>query len=249
MAPPKTVWCKKLYLYAAAHLNLDVELRYRAVARVLGGLVRPGAEVLEVGAGAISISRYFPCKTVAVDPSFEPTANTSVGKIHGSATALPFPDQQWEVVCSIDMLEHIPPAERYRAVLESLRVARSVVLIAVPVGEAAYRHDVETNEYHIRKNGVAPRFTAEHVLFGLPSGDQVREWLERAAVELGKKIVIEATPNLTIRFRLWYMKLSWHSSLLMRGLYVLIFPMSYLGRILDRGQCYRQVFAVRIVGH
>lgn len=246
MAAPKAAWCKSIYLYAASRLNLDVELRYRAVARRLRVETRSGSEVLEVGAGAISISRYFDCRTVAVDPSFDESKVSTTGRIHGSAIALPFADGQWEVVCSIDMLEHIPPDARYKAVLEMLRVAKSLVVIAVPVGDASYRHDIETNEYHLRKNGTVPRFTAEHVEFGLPSEKQVKRWIEDAARELGRGVEITGIPNVNIRFRLWYMKLSWHPNLLIRGIYVALFPLAYVGRALDQGECYRQIFTVRL---
>jgi hypothetical protein len=243
MAEPKAAWCKKFYWYAAEHLNLDVDLRYRAVARLLKEFVRPGTEVLEVGAGAITIGHYFRCRTVAVDPSFdEPEANHT-NRIRGSATALPFSDRQWDVVCSVDMLEHIPPEVRYRAILESVRVARSLVVIAVPVGEAAYRHDVQTHEYYLSKHGIPHRFNAEHVELGLPSGSQVKEWIENAASELGRRVKIVERPNVNIRLRLWYMKLSLHPAILIRSLYVALYPLAYVGWTMDRGECYRRIYA------
>lgn len=48
----------------------------------------------------------------------------------GSAYALPFPDDTFDVVCALEVLEHLRDSEA--ALVELARVARSIVIVSVP---------------------------------------------------------------------------------------------------------------------
>ena len=68
---------------------------------------------------------------------FDPEVRPTVGRLtRGTALALPFPDQTFDAVTSIGMLEHIPQlAERRKAVREALRVLKQhgiMLLLAAP---------------------------------------------------------------------------------------------------------------------
>ena len=235
-----------LYDFAAVHLNLDVEVRYRAVTRALKPLVPKGASILEVGAGEVSIGKYLGRRTTAVDVAFDSRRNSHTEKIQASVCSLPFPDRAWDVVCSIDMLEHIPPSQRPQAIREMVRVGRKVVALAMPVGEAAYRHDLHTNEYYIHEHGSPHRFAREHVEFGLPDRAGIEDCLHTFAAQSGRKLKLRVVPNLNISFRSFYMKFAFHRSLAGRALYVGMFPIAYLGSIIDHGLCYREIFVCEI---
>lgn len=233
---------ERVYEFAAARLNLDVELRYRAVHRALKPLVAKGSSVLEVGAGAVSIGRYLRCATTAVDTSFGPGPGSNTKRVFASACALPFADKAWDIVCSIDMLEHIHPAHRSQAIAEMVRVGKSLVTVAVPVGETAFREDVWTDEYYIRQHGKPHRFAKEHVELGLPGREDVEAAFYDAAARAGRNVRLKIVPNLNVNVRHFYMRYAFRNSLLGRALYVGMFPLAYLGSILDGGSCYRDIF-------
>jgi len=176
--------------------------------------------------------------------------DSGVGKytdrIQASVDSLPFPDKSWDIVVSIDMLEHIRPEYRDRALREMIRVTRSLLVIAVPIGEAAYEHDIELHDYYISKHGRPHRFTREHVEFGLPTLAETSHSLGVAAENTGRKLQLDVRQHLNINFRSYYMKLALHSSILARAMYVALFPLALLGPVYDRGSCYRTIFSARL---
>ena len=234
-----------LYDFAAVRLNLDVELRYRAVRRVIKPLVAAERSILEIGAGKVSIGRYLGRETIAVDSSFDLRSNLEAKRVVASACSLPFSDRTWDVVCSVDMLEHIPPAYRVEAIGEMVRVSKALIALALPVGSDAFREDIWTHRYYLRQHGEPHRFAKEHVEFGLPQKDQIIAAIKDAAERTGRKVSIRAVPNLNVLFRRLYMRLAFHGSVLFRIAYVALFPLAWLGRLLDHGSCYRQIFVVQ----
>ncbi len=236
-----------LYDFAAERLNLDVELRYRAVRRALAPFVAEGTSVLEIGAGAVSIGRYLRCRVTAVDASFDLRRSPSTSRVQASACSLPFRDQAWEIVCSIDMLEHIPPALRAVAIAEMVRVGRRVVVVAVPAGESAYREDVWTHEYYIQHHGSPHRFAKEHVEYGLPTREGIIAAFDDAATRYGRTLSVKTISHLNLSFRRFYMKSALRSSLIPRALYVGMFPLAYVGRMFDLGECYRDIFVAQLM--
>jgi len=57
----------------------------------------------------------------------------------GSATALPFADRTYDVVCSFQMLEHLPYDEALKAFVEMVRVSSGYVVISLPDARAVWR--------------------------------------------------------------------------------------------------------------
>lgn len=88
-----------------------------------------GKEVLEVGCGTglvLERIKRFASKAEGVDLSpgmLEKARERGLSVVEGSATALPFPDQSFDVTCSFKVLAHIPDIDR--ALAEMARVTRS----------------------------------------------------------------------------------------------------------------------------
>lgn len=86
--------------------------------------------VLEIGVGnglvknALAALGY-DVQTVDIDPSLKPTHVASV-------TALPFPDQAFDVVLCAEVLEHLPFEESLVAMKEIRRVTRLAAVITLP---------------------------------------------------------------------------------------------------------------------
>ena len=101
--------------------------------------------LLDVGCGGFGLASFLPDVSVVGVDLETPSETVSNLKFRvGSVTSLPFPDRSFLVVSCIDVLEHLPEAERERAVRELVRVASETILIACPHGVIARRCD---NEY------------------------------------------------------------------------------------------------------
>ena len=150
---------------------LSWAIRYRPIVDELRRL-QP-SYVLEVGSGPEGLSLMWSGRVIGTDLSFKrrPLHWPAVA----SGLSLPMADRSVPVVVSCDMLEHIPPSLRQRAVGEMARVADQHILLVFPSGQAAsaiYQrllHDMAPE---------IPSWLTEHIENGLPDATLVRTWLE-----------------------------------------------------------------------
>lgn len=124
------------------------------------------ARVLEIGPGPGVFKRVagqfgVPVETVDLDPALQPDHLAS-------ATALPFGDGAYDLVCAFQMLEHLPYEQSLAAFGEMLRVARRHVVISLPDARTAWRF-----AFHLPRRGTVelllprPRLRPrEHVFDG-----------------------------------------------------------------------------------
>jgi len=153
-------------------------------ARQLGQLVRlvpvldalsdlPGGTLLDVGSGALGMVDFLDAErwqVTALDESFgdygawvRPPA-TEATRVVGDVRALPFEDRSFDVVVALDLLEHVPHADRGRALGELGRVARRRVIVAAPAGAEA----LEADRRLARSLRHVPGWLTEHLDNGLP---------------------------------------------------------------------------------
>ncbi len=106
-----------------------------AVARAMGGPSPP--RVLDVGGHHLDfwfrprrpIAEFLPeAPSITVDL---PRSRLS-GYLCARGDALPFPDRHFDLTCSVDVLEHVPPAARATVLGQAMRVSRRAVLVAAP---------------------------------------------------------------------------------------------------------------------
>jgi SAM-dependent methyltransferase len=94
--------------------------------------------VLEIGPGPgvfSQMSRLFriAVETFDLDPELQPDHV-------GSATALPFSDNVYDVVCAFQMLEHLPYEASLQAFKEMARVSRKYVVLSLPDAKPMWRY-------------------------------------------------------------------------------------------------------------
>lgn len=94
--------------------------------------------VLEVGPGPglfKAVARTFGVhvETLDLDPELQPDHL-------GSVIEMPFEDNQYDVVCAFQMLEHLPFAGSLKAFAEMARVARRGVVISLPDAKRMWRY-------------------------------------------------------------------------------------------------------------
>lgn len=102
--------------------------------------------VLEIGPGpglfkTLAATFGITVETLDIDPALNPDHV-------GSATAMPFADAAFDVVCAFQMLEHLPYEESLQAFAEMVRVSRRHVVISLPDARTVWRYEI-----HIPKVG------------------------------------------------------------------------------------------------
>jgi hypothetical protein len=151
-------------------LPFDQYGRHRA-AREIACLLRSqeGPErlaVLDVG-GYPGLTRHFlPDDWVVV---VDPLAEGEGSYLRASGLALPFQDASFDLVLSLDSLEHVPPPSRPRYLGELLRVARRYALVLAPCGSPdTERAEALVFEYVKIVLHAEHAQLLEHRAFGLP---------------------------------------------------------------------------------
>jgi hypothetical protein len=106
-----------------------------AIARAMGGT--PAPRILDVGGHHLDfwfrprrpIAEFLPeAPSITVDLA----RSRLPGYLCARGDALPFPGGQFDLVCSVDVLEHVPPAARATVLAQAMRVSRRAAVVAAP---------------------------------------------------------------------------------------------------------------------
>jgi len=167
--------------------------------------------LLDVGSGSRGIAPLLPAgwRITSLDSDFEDygatdsPAASDASRVIGDVRQLPFQDGAFDVVVAVDLLEHVNPADRTRAIAEICRVANRLAVIACPAGEEAAAADARLAE-RLRSSGRGtPRWLTEHLDNGLPGPEEVE-----AAVAPFGALTISANESVTAHERLIEAELS-----------------------------------------
>lgn len=107
------------------------------VARAVAASAARPPRVLDVGGSHIDFWNRFRRPIAEFLPEYASItidlgANPLPGYVRGRGDALPFATGVFDLVCSVDVLEHVPPPARDRVITEATRVAGRAVLLAAP---------------------------------------------------------------------------------------------------------------------
>lgn len=159
--------------YRITESSLDTALRYETAIGLLADRFHPGLALLEVGAGSGGITEFLAHPVTGVDIAFARTAERAtpyLTQIEASADALPFGDASYDVVVSLEMLEHVPQERRAAVLGELTRVLRpgGRAIVSFPADATARELDVWLNRSYRRKSGVDHPWASEHIAHGVP---------------------------------------------------------------------------------
>ena len=147
-------------------LTWDRFMRLYNTAEAIKKRVEKSYSILDVGgfdgALALFLTDY---QIDVVDPI------TTGGTGHGIA------NDSYDVIVSIDALEHVPPAERQSFSKQLGNAAREHLFINFP---GRYTATAQQLIYDSTENPLVK----EHVMWQLPAMDEVREWVEEAGFEV-----------------------------------------------------------------
>ena len=164
--------------------NINMILRYGPIVKLVKKISKPKKElkILEIGSGSIGITRFYKGHVVGIDVEAERYNNPRLKLIKSSATCLPFRDKTFDIVISIDTLEHLSRKGQVKMVQEAYRVSKKYVFLTYPVGFNKYQERIlkTWKRSHLTKS------LAEHLHGGTATGKEVQKALK------GKKYKLEA---------------------------------------------------------
>ncbi|PYV26778.1 MAG: hypothetical protein DMG27_05785 [Acidobacteria bacterium] len=218
---------------------LNWAVRYFTILRVLRRFIRDGEPVLEIGAGAHGLAKFYHYPFVGCDIRFVEQPRRPMLPVLCSGTALPFADQSFDAAIASDVLEHIAPERRRVVIGEALRVARRAAVFGFPSGADAFAIDQRLLADFQRRGQVPPEWLEEHMLHPFPGPDLFEG--------LSADWTVGSFGNEHLRFHYWLahkeMDPLWSRFLgvLPR---VVPSPLELALRLVDREPFYRRIFVV-----
>jgi ubiquinone/menaquinone biosynthesis C-methylase UbiE len=188
--------------------DLDLFLRYSRVLKELRKLTT-GQEkqinILEVGAGGEGIARFLKYSgdlkkfdIWLADRNPESLSKIKLAKTFVlSGDRLPFENEKFDAVISIDTLEHIPEDKRGKFLEELKRVSKKVVILHFVIHDPKRQFlgrdgDLRFNEWHLKYFKKELCWTSEHLALVLPTCLEIEEVFDNP--------VIRGTQNIDVWF-------------------------------------------------
>lgn len=154
-------------------MHPDTYARHALAARLVGD----ADSVLDVGGLRGGLGRFLPQSRVVV-ANVEPPADVVF-----DGRRLPFADSSFAAATSLDVLEHLPREDRAAHVAELTRVARGRVVLATPLGSEQHAEaERALAAWYEETTGAAHPRLAQHVAYGLPTGEELLELADRAGL-------------------------------------------------------------------
>jgi ubiquinone/menaquinone biosynthesis C-methylase UbiE len=232
---------RKIFATIYPENSLDTDLKYKPVATFLKKKLRENPKILEVGSGTAGITRYLNFPITGVDINFEKSSKL-VNQVKIKGVKLPFKDNSFDYVISVDMIEHLPHCERKKAIKEMVRVATKGLILTVPCEVKAQDQDKQLFDYYLKNYRKEEKMLKEHLNYGLPKTMEIQKLIKNS----GKEISVKTIPNVNLWLRSFYMKSFFSTSPWFRKVFWLLLPLDNIGGFLNFGNCYRQIFFVTL---
>ncbi len=240
--------------------NLEVMLRYAPVKKVIAELADHG-RILEIGGGSEGFSSFTDRKIFGVDMHFSRPLNSNIVPCVASAYRMPFPDNAFDAVISMDMLEHIPANHYNEVIAEIVRLSKRIVILGFPSGTRAAEMEKKINAIHMKMFNVAHFWLGEHIANGLPDAGIIESEFRKALPDNSCMKVINNV-NVHIFFLIRYFDIvlgnpslgrdfqpkgsSVSKPIIKRLLSRLLYPVL---RFINTGECYRKIFIITMPPH
>ncbi|MEO7066645.1 MAG: methyltransferase domain-containing protein [Rhodanobacter sp.] len=166
-------------------IAFDHYQRYAAATALVRALEMPRSTVLEVGANRQRLlADFLTDSTLIFSDLFAQLGSDDF--VQADASALPFENAKFDVVVSLDVLEHMPPRLRATAAVEMARVAARMLVISCPT-DNPWVHAAEQAANGVWRDYFDKDYPwlEEHKEFGLVEGDAI----EHALLDAGCKVL------------------------------------------------------------
>lgn len=146
----------------AKFLPYDIYERHRKV----GSFIKDGQTVLDVGGELNHLSQFTTPKKIIV-------ANLTGGDVIITKNHLPFTTNSFDVVCAIDVLEHIPKNRRSKFIKGLLRVSKKLVILSFPLGTSEHVKYEKKLKTWAKRHKIDIAYLNEHIRLGLPTLEDI----------------------------------------------------------------------------
>jgi len=238
---------KKIKNFIFGNYSTDVAFRYMPLVSLIKRDGFNNKKILEVGSGDTGIAVYLSQDITGLDVYFDENKIKNLEKVKYEGEIFPFEDNFFSLTISVDSLEHVLPAKREKFIQEMIRVSREGIILMVPAGRSSYQHDERLGKYFYQINKKSDKFINEHLRNGLPEDFEIKDYIEKACIALGKKgevVISEKMLNLKFREMIMYCKIS--QNIFLSTLYYSFIILLPSWRLLNFGQCYRSLVYFKI---
>jgi ubiquinone/menaquinone biosynthesis C-methylase UbiE len=160
-------------------LNIDQWQRYACVVQEIKNLGALPVSILDVGAGKDFIREFINTTDINVHildinvNALITIKDRNIRAVAGSGCHLPFKDESFDIVTSLDSLEHIPDAKKAAYCRELKRVTKRYTIVHCPADSAdgvyqSTTYDRMFLQWHRRFLKTENPSTLEHLSSGLP---------------------------------------------------------------------------------
>ncbi len=157
----------------------DTRCRNADVLRVLKAKLVDRTTVLDAGCGENGIANFTSAmRFTGVDINIPSFRRPGFKFVKGSILDLPFSDNTFSFATSVDVLEHLSPKMRKRAIHELIRVAQKGIVLAFPCGTNARRIDENFRVALEESNRPIPSWLDEHMKYDYPLIESVMEYIK-----------------------------------------------------------------------
>ncbi len=148
-------------------LPYDIYERHRRVAE----FIDKDDTVLDVGGELNHLAQFTKPKKILV-------ANLNTGDVIIKKNNLPFSQNSFDIVCAIDVLEHIPRNERKPFIIRLLGIAKKGVILSFPVGTSHHVSYEKKMQKYLENKKIDVTYLKEHIRYGLPQNDEIKKDLK-----------------------------------------------------------------------
>lgn len=161
-------------------IPVDQYQRYRMAAEIVNAVrgERRALKILEVGGYPPQLDAFLPDDEIMIT---DIVSATEIPVGHGSyakadALNLHFDDKSFDIIISLDVLEHIEPAHREKFVTEQIRIAGDYIVLAAPFNDGkgvVSREELLLFEFIEETHGYNHKYFEEHLKYGLPEIENI----------------------------------------------------------------------------
>ena len=145
---------------------------------LVGQLARGSNTVLDIGGVAGQLALFLPGAQIT-----SLNLDSEHADVHFDGLRVPYADNSFEVVVSLDVLEHIEKSKRGLHLAELARVADRRIILCCPLGAAEHVDaERELSRWYREVVGSGHRFLEEHLERGLPNEREIEELVSAAAI-------------------------------------------------------------------
>jgi len=166
-------------------MSFDLYTRNKIIS-LLANLVREGEKpfkILDIGGREGHIKSFFPKDKVFILDMKWPISYEE-NYIVGDVLLPPFKEGSFDIVIASELLEHICPKYRLKAISQMLRLSSDFLIITAPFfsKENAFAEQL-ANEFFKRYTGKPHPFLKEHIEYGLPLAEEVENFLKEKGLK------------------------------------------------------------------